>query len=299
MTLIEGLLPETWPAQVTDALKHWHQGHIIEAPPIFWAADPQTPLLPFTEENGDRARMWQVFSLPEKARADYGVVVSQSCDICEAKHTNPFICVAPVVDLSNSLQSSQKNDLIRHRYNDYVYLTKQPQPDKFFVADLRILLPLEKGALVSRQPIDGFATEGEQLIFADRLATRVRRPAYANVVHDMVIAPLNNWMRDDSRAALRENSGRFTDIEEVRLRIEGDRLEPRSVQVVAFQETELNPADRGAWRRWREQTQRQLRKKTGIDLRPVMFSDLSRMPASEYRKLAPVWLSGLGREARM
>lgn len=299
MTLIEGLRPETWPAPITDALTHWRQGDIIETPPIFWAADPQTPLLPFTEENGDRARTWQVFSLPEKARPEFGVVVSQSCDICEVRPTNPFICVAPVVDLSNSLQSSQKDDVIRHRYNDFVYLTKQPQSDKFLVADLRILLPLEKGALVSRQPIDGFRTEGDRLVFADRLATRIRRPAYAESVQDLVITPLNNWIRDDSRAALRENSGRFTDIEEVRLQIEGDRLEPRSVQIVAFQETKLSPEDLGAWRRWRERTRRQLRKNTGIDLRPVMFSDLSRMSANEYRKLAPVWLSGLGREARM
>ena len=58
-----------------------------------------------------------------------------------------------------------EDQLRQHGYKDFVYLTRQPQPDGFWVADLRISLPLEKGALVGKEPIDGFDDEISRLTF--------------------------------------------------------------------------------------------------------------------------------------
>lgn len=295
MSQIDDLLPDVWPPVVTQALTHWHQGHLIENPPVFWAADPRNPLLPFTRDNSDPSRAWQILSLPEIIRPPYGVVVSQTCDICEVQPVSPFVEVAPVYDIADSLKGGQENDIRNHNWNNYIYLTCQPLPDRFFVADLRIFLPVEKGALVRRDPMDGFVSEGDRLDFSDRVATRSRRPAYADAVHDHVIGPLDAWIREDAKNALGQNSGRFTDVEEVRLRIDGDRLAPRAVQLVVFQETDLDQQDKSEWRRWRERTKKRLSREASIDLRPIQFSSLSSMTARDYRRLAPLWLRYLGR----
>ena len=298
IVLIDELLPESWPAAITASLQHWHQGHLIANPPLFWAADPREPLLPFTAKNGDPARQWQIFSLPEAERPPFGVVISQSCDICEAKPVSPFIDVAPVYDLADVLQGGQENEIRQHYWNNYIYLTRQPAEGRCYVVDLRVVLPIEKGVLVKGTPVDGFASENDLLDFADRVATRVRRPSYADAVQDFLIRPLDEWIRRDQAKALRESSGRFTDVEEVRLRVEGDRLDPVSVQIVVFQETTLSREDQGAWRRWRESTKRTLFKEARIQLRPVQFSSLSKMSAADYRQLAPIWLRYLGRSPR-
>ncbi len=265
---------------------------------MFWAADPRQPLLPFTADNGNVARDWQIFSLPHSARPPFGVVISQTCDICEARPANPFVTIAPVYDLADVLKGGQDNEIRQHHWNDYVYLTKQPVAGRFYAADLRTFLPLEKGSLADRKPIDGFLTENDLLNFSDRVATRIRRPAYADAVQDYLIRPLDDWIRRDQANALREHSGRFTDVEEVRLRIEGDRLDPASVQIVLFQETPLSREDQGAWRRWRETSKKQFVRSTNIQLRPVQFSSLTRMVAADYVQLTPVWLRYLGRGPR-
>ena len=298
MIRIDDLLPENWSAIVTAALPHWHQGHLIASPPLFWSDDPRHPLLTFTADNSDPARSWQILSLPEVARPPYGVVVSQTCDICEARPVSPFIDIAPVYDVADDLKGGQENDIRQHRWNNYVYLTSQPAAGRCYVADLRIFLPVEKGALVARAPLDGFASENDLLDFAERVATRSRRPAYADAVHDFVIAPLDDWIRNDEKNALREHSGRFTDVEEVRLRIEGDRLDPAGVQLVVFQETKLSREDQGAWRKWRERAKKRLLKEADIELRPIQFSSLATMSAADYRQLATVWLRYLGRSPR-
>jgi hypothetical protein len=169
----------------------------------------------------------------------------------------------------------------------------------FWVADLRISLPLEKGVLVGKEPIEAFDDEISRLIFSDRIASRCRRPAFADVVHDVVIHGLNQWIKQEKPAAARENSGRFTDIEEIRFGIEGDRLKPDSIRVVVFMESDLSPADRQPWRNWQKRVARELRKVDGPKLMSVQFASLDKMVARQYRQLVPVRVSALGREPRV
>jgi hypothetical protein len=167
------------------------------------------------------------------------------------------------------------------------------------VADLRVSLAIEKGALVGRNPLDAFDDEASRLIFSDRVAARSRRPAFADIVHDVIIHDLNDWIRADKGAARQENSGRFTDVEEVRFGVEGDRLKPDAIQPVVFMESDLSAGDRQAWRNWQRRVARQLTRASGPKLRPVQFASLDKMVARQYRQLVPVRLSSLGREPRV
>lgn len=298
---VTDLLPAEVPSDVRDAVDCFCQGHLIPAPPIFYGAAPTTALCPFTAENGNPGTAWQVFALPEGTRPTYAILTSHTCDICEQGEPwdNPFIQVSPVIDLTDRLGPDQKSFLQEHGYKDFVYLTRQPQPDGFWVADLRISLPLEKGALVGKEPIDGFEDENSRLTFSERVASRSRRPAFADIVHDVIIHDLNNWIKKDKAAAARQNSGRFTDVEEVRFGVDGDRLKPDGVKPVVFMESDLSPQDRQPWRDWQKKIAKQLRKTDGPRLTPVQFSSLDKMVAREYRQLVPVRLPALGREPRV
>lgn len=296
MTHITDLLPSPWPEAITDALARWRQGDLLESPPFFWSADPRHPLLPFTAANADPDREWQVLSLAAADRPPYGVIVSQTCDICEVKPLSPFVDLAPVIDLEEVIGSGEKGEIRRHLWNYYVFLTQQPVEGRFFVADLRASFPVEKGALVERDPLAGFATEQDRLDFSDRIATRVGRPAYADSVHDHVIGSLDRWIRDGLKGAKKQRSARFSGVQEVRLRIDGDRLSPRAVQLVVFQKSQLSQEDQAAWRAWRDEAA-VLIKGSGIELQPIQFSSKSDMSAADYDELARVPLRYVGREA--
>jgi hypothetical protein len=297
---VADLLPAGVPGSVRNAVDLFHQSHLITAPPVFYGAAPATALCPFTEENADLGAEWQVLVLPEDMRPAYAVVTSQTCDICQqGEWDNPFVQVSPVIDLSARLNSDQKTQLRRHGYTDFVYLTRQPQPDGFWVADLRISLPLEKGALVGKEPIEGFDDEISRLTFGERVANRSRRPAFADTVHDVILHELNGWIRSDKAAAARANSGRFTDVEEVRFGVDGDRLKPDGIKPVVFMESDLPPADRQEWRNWQKRVAKKLRKVDGPRLTPVQFSSLDKMLARQYCQLVPVRLPELGREPRV
>jgi hypothetical protein len=106
---VTDLLPDQPPDNVRDAVDLFYQGHLIEKPPIFYGVAPPTPLCPFTAENADRERTWQVLALPEEMRPAWGIVTSQTCDICEVGGwDNPFIQVSPVIDLQERLNSDQR-----------------------------------------------------------------------------------------------------------------------------------------------------------------------------------------------
>jgi hypothetical protein len=75
------------------------------------------------------------------------------------------------------------------RDRDYVFELAPPELDgEIWVADLRIEMPLEKGLLVGRDPIEAFPDEPGYIAFANFLARRRGRPALASVFHEVLSA---------------------------------------------------------------------------------------------------------------
>ncbi|MET8860607.1 hypothetical protein [Streptomyces sp. NPDC004579] len=301
---LESLIIDPWPAKIREATDQFYQGHLIENVPLFYGASPHAPATTYTEEvveppsGKDRTELC-LAGLPHGHQFEFCILTSATCDIHEAgTPKNPFIQVSPVIDLSSDVTESQAGQIRAGRFADFVYLTSQPRDGGLWVVDLRVSLPLEKGTLVGRKPIDGFATHQDRFAFARRLSRRVGRTALAESVHDDVVASLNTWIKSDEKSALRSGSGRFTDVERVALNFKGDDpLSPQSVQVYVFEETPLSLLDRGAWRGWRNSARKNLRKKSGIELLPVAFTSLKKMTVAEYETLIPVALSNLGRIA--
>ncbi|MFJ9567761.1 hypothetical protein ACIRQQ_48060 [Streptomyces fuscichromogenes] len=296
---LQSLLIDPWPREISAAAEKFHQGHLVEDVRLLYMGSPQSPATSFTSENTepDDGRLLRPLILPQSHAYRYGIITSATCDVAEAgDHKNPFFQVSPVFDISGNLRPGQEKPLIEGRFGDFVYLSQQPIPDGLWVADLRVSIPIEKGALVGRVPIDAFLTEEDRIAFAARLARRVSRAALSEDLHDLVVSSLNDWIKKKEGDIRNAGSGAFTDVERVALNIIGDRLHPRSVQVVVFEETRLEKEDRAVWREWRHKS-RNILKNAHIKLDPCIFRTLAKMPVREYERLVPLSIPALGRTA--
>lgn len=297
---LDDLRVEVWPPAVATATAHFHQGSLLKSIPFVLVGDPKNPTTRLTENNSSGLPM----SLRPHERPPYAVITSQSCDVDEAgKPANPFIQCAPVVNILDRLSSGRDNTIKNGGFADLIYLTSQPESDGFWVADMRYIGSVEKGLLVGQTPREGFTTEADRLIFADRLAQRVGRAAFSGPVQDAVVTSLNNWIAKNYGRQSQRGRATFTGVEEVCLRVEGDRLHPTSVQGVVFQETILGGEDIAAWNAWRDRANGDLKThpentlSPATFLKPIQFATLA-MPASVYRTLTPVSIPALQRGPR-
>jgi hypothetical protein len=227
--VIDEGLGSPWPDEVTDAAQRFRQGHLIERPPLFYFADLSRPIWDLSAaaaEGLDEEDARQLVELDPEQRPPYGVLTSQDCDVTEEGRPNPaqpWVQVAPVYAV-------ESDDRLRER--DFIISLDPPALDGGpWVADLRIELPLEKGVLVDRTPIDGFASEVAYYRFADQLARRRGRPALAAVFHEVISMTFREVKQQSS--SWKKKTKRVRDhVYKLLLAIqEGTRLDPAAAQL--------------------------------------------------------------------
>jgi len=297
---LDALRVDAWPPAVRTATANFRQGSLLKDIPFVIIGDSENATTHLTQ----KAPGSLVRSVRPRLRPPYAVITSQTCDVDEAGEPgNPFVQCAPVVNRLELLNPGDDKAIKNGGWADLVYLTKQPEPDGFWVVDLRYISSIEKGLLVGQPARDGFTTESDRLVFADRLARRVGRAAFSGPVQECVVTSLNNWIAKNWGRHSQKGRATFTGVEELCLRVEGDRLHPTSVQVVVFQETPLGGDEKAAWSGWRDGANGELRAHKGNTknpvtfLKPVQFATLA-MPAFEYRTLLPVPMAALQRGPR-
>jgi hypothetical protein len=222
--VIDEGLEQPWPAPVPRAVEPFLQGHLIVQPPLFYVADLRHPIWGTTrliaEDTPQEDQGEDFVDVALEDRPPYGIITTQSCDLSEERPQpcQPWLAVAPVYQVSD-------DSSLRDR--EYVFELAPPELDgEIWVADLRIEMPLEKGLLVGRAPIDAFPDEHGYIAFGNFLARRRGRPALASVFHEVLSATTRrlkgerNAQRNLARRA-RQN------VYKLMLAIEdGTRLEP-------------------------------------------------------------------------
>lgn len=145
--MIEDGLPDSregWPDGVLEAIGTFVLGDVIDGPPIFYFADPRVPVWEATKHALiDEA---DVVVLDGMSKA---LITSQTCDVGEEDADppmKPFVMVAPVYDAADILDGGTRSLLKRGRGPAYLVYLPALEPG-FWVADLRIELPVEKGWL--------------------------------------------------------------------------------------------------------------------------------------------------------
>jgi len=248
----DGIDPGLWTEQTRETASQLRQGQAVELPPFFYYASAEHPVHQITHEWAEvTERSSGVVDLTaEDLRPPYGLIATQTCDLAEeGKPKRPWVQLAPVYVYRCSAGEARK--IQQGRSHPYLCWASGlgDRDDGLWVADLRILLPVEKGWLVEQTTLPGFADEPGYTDFANRLATRFARPAYATELVNEVLKPL--------RDLLAEVSDRFAGddgIVEVGLELGRDRLDPQSARVCFIGNEPLRDEVRGFIGDWWTQT---------------------------------------------
>lgn len=244
--MIDGGIPDEWDPEVRSACARFRQGHLLETPPLFYAAAPAHGVWALTRAAGDLSLAEDLLEC--KDRPPYGLITTETCDLSEeaaARPRQPWISVAPVYDLAGQIDAGQVSNLRSHRVQ-YVRLLDAPElPSGMWVADFRIEIPIEKSWLVGRNPIESYASDQDYTLLARALAARRERPVYADEVHRALTRPLRRWierMKPDRRVEVLDV------LTEVRILFAGNCLDPDAASLLLLTDSqELGESAKREW----------------------------------------------------
>ena len=275
-------IPTTWPDSVLSATRGFRQGHLLQSPPLIYVGTAANAVWELTRATGDVALEEEVFELDTLDRAPYGLITTQTCDINEAKPKHPWIHVAPV----DRLAEGDFAAMVAQQRVSYLVPLAPPTLDGLWVVDLRLEVPVEKGWLVGRQPIESYATEADYEVLAQRLGAKRDRPALADSLVSGVYKPLTAW--------LEKHAGRdaSADVKEIRVRIGGTRLAPYAANFVFIKDVEWTKGETSAWEGWWDGA-RPVAASHGIDLLSNEYQTFESMSARQYLDSIPINLSYL------
>lgn len=281
--MIDDAAGTAWPEQVVAGVKPFLQGHLIQAPPFFYAADLRAPVWTLTRavaaEVAEPDRGEELLELED--RPPYGIITTQSCDLAEESATprKPWITVAPVYQVAEDSPILDRDEVYR--------LDPVGLPDGIWVADLRIEMPVEKSILVGRTPLRAFPSEADEVAFGNYLARRRGRPALSSVFHDVITEAMRD-LRNESNARKKQRRRVRDRVYQVRLAIEdGTRLEPTAAKlwVVCAAEPDEETTDWfGAW----FDRARPIAQRAGLQLHPVGYMDARSADVLLYDELVEI-----------
>lgn len=302
---IDNLLPGSWPDDAVTALDQWRQGHLIRGDLGTWLAAGGS-VDPVTGDDFSDQVDGLVAAVAEVGDIGYLAVTSQTCDIAASGpgSRHPFVQVCPVRDVGAAFSKEKVQQIRAGKLVEYVYLTRPPEPGRDWAVDLRVSMPLSKGALIASQPIEGFATEDDELALGARVAAKFERPALHDYLSKDLIDDLMTFL-----AKAKKTQDWCDDIEQLRLTVEGPRLAPkrvrliktgagdRPVEPVVVTDVNFNGVLIGKKKplrdQWKSHKKRLLAE--GIEQSPIAYRHVDTMTVKEYRESIPLNLPTLAR----
>jgi hypothetical protein len=291
---IDDLLPDAWPDDAVAALDSWRQGHLIGCDVGAWIAvaggvDPVTG-----DDFSDRGN-GMVGAVATVSDTGYFAVVSQTCDIGAtgpgARH--PFVEVCPVRDVGAAFTQEKIKQIRDGEIVEYVYLTSPPEHGKDWAVDLRAAVPLSKGALIAVGPVEGFASEDDELDLAARVAAKFERPTLHDYLSKNLIDSLDAFISKERK----KSEDWCEDVEQLRLEVEGNRLAPKRVRLVVVTDVDFNRFLNNKKNPLRDhwKSHKKALKAAGIEQAPIAFRPVDKFAVKDYRSCIPLNIPALGR----
>ena len=266
-----------WSNGLKDHLNQFRQGHVVHDIPVFFANLGADNLW-------NQPRRLISESAPQIAAEPDGtlhraIVLTQGCDI--VRTNTPWVTVAPVYEATQRLNEGQRASARGGQTWHLVHITAGWASDDFWVADLRLELPVEKTLLLGRAPLAGFADETGYSQFAERLGARKMRADVPNDVLAYVSVPLFDAIRALPDSGVTLNQG----VREIRLQLD-DALAPTRVVVFVVSHDGASPDAEG----WTDVVTSLYPRASsnGLTIVGPEITALSEMTASEYLTSKPV-----------
>lgn len=279
--MIDERIIRPWPEEIGATTAPLRQGHLFANPPFLYLGDPRYPLWEATAALRDEEGPDVVF-LPESDGPPFGIVVTQSCDLDESERKEPrmpWLQISPVYSFDpNKIDEQFRRDLDNHARLDLAKLNPpELDPRLYWVADLRIDVPVEKGWLVGRPRLEAFAAEAGYEQFGLRLRERVARTAYGPSL-SQVLRGLQQKFQ-----ILGPNGEVRSGVSQIRARIAPSRLDPEQVQILVVKKAGATNKVEEWFDRWQDgEAPKAL--EMGLELEPVAYASWETMLARDFDK---------------
>jgi hypothetical protein len=280
-------------SSVRNATAALRQGTLVAEPPLLYAADPAHPLYVATVAwaTSDKAAGGVVNIVSAAKRPAWGLIVSQTCDLVEeGRPKRPWTLIAPVYQLSADRGTRRMIELER----GYDYLCPvtglDADDDSLWVADLRLLVPVEKGWLVGAINDHAFVDEAGYERLARQLGRLFSRTGYATPLVTHVLKPLNALLEKITKKYDGEDN-----IAEVALALGRSRLDPTNAQVVFLLEGPIDDDLRDMILAWGQSVLEN--PPEGVNVLMPRIAMLDDLTAREYRTLDHVDVSAFSPDA--
>jgi hypothetical protein len=285
--MLEIGLPDQWPEDVRKALRAFRLGHLIVEPPLTYGRVSAKRIWnPGT--GGGEDRDGDVVELA-RDRFPYGIITTQTCDLNEQAvyPKQPFAQISPVYRYA-----ADREALAEVSKRGYLWpLTAAAFARELWVADLRLECSIEKSVLAGRKPIEAFASELDEVAFAERLGRRRDRAAMGNAVNDVLDAQMARKISGNRNKAKRV----FESVHGLRLEVaEGLRLEPVAIRLHVLllgdpSSGETAIAEAIAWfdSWWDRASAAGEANSPVLRLLPTRFHDATRVDVRVYDRLIP------------
>lgn len=278
---------DAWPDGLRDHLTKFLQGDLVTRPPLLYHADLGSPVWARTHAYAAGGQTGEEpVSVSDDSRPPYGVITTQTCDIGEEEATSPnkpWVQVAPVWDGSTTIDSGFRKKLKKGGGPAYLFHMPDVPAEGFWVADLRIEVPVEKGWLLGQEPIHALPDATLRRKFAETCSSLRGRTAFSGPFVATVQRPLVSMLS----SLKREDPDRFevfdAQVEEARV-LTDDPLNPTAVQVVLIGDSMIDDDVRAWLDSWWDE-QRPLASEVGITLQQNDYRTFAEMRADEYRGL--------------
>ncbi|MCB2413245.1 hypothetical protein LGT39_10365 [Demequina sp. TTPB684] len=293
--MIDGRLPasgDEWPAGLRETLAAFEQGHLVAGVPFFYFSHPELPIFARMGEVGD-GLVWHAEEF------SYGAIVSQTCDLREEGRKQPrraWIHVCPVyrADVPGSGIDKSMQGHVKAGRVDYLMEVPSLEQEGFWVADLRLVVPIEKSWLLGKTPIDGFADEAGRRSIGERFAAIHNKPAFDDRFVSTVQTPLLEQLRALAKADDARYEAVTKDVWAVAVR--NDRLVEMSmdaVQVFVLSHEQLSNEAQEFWIEQSEDWSESALRSNDQHLMPVRFEVLTELSAADFLSLQVVPLRGM------
>lgn len=280
---LDDLNGQPWDQTTLDGLDKWQQGHIVETGSrLFWTAPGGRDVVTGTD-GGDPAST-RVLGSAAAHTTELSVITSQTCDVIGngqgRKH--PWVQVSPICEITdpNVIANVQNGRLLSQ-----FLVTADLGREGTFAVDLRFTHPVSKAVLLDQTPRHAFVSEVDRCQFAERLAAKVGRASLHDLLAGSLAQALSNFVLEEQK--LGEWDGL---VEQFRVVIiEGTRLEPRRVRLLAVTE---NPPGSSLTKKidkcvegWKKANRQRLRS-ARIDVESTQVRSLENLDVRVYRDSA-------------
>jgi len=229
---------QNWTEPLAATLNRFRQRHVVDGFPLLFLGSNEDPL--WTPERLLLTQAAGVAVVGEHPpRLWRAMVVSQGCDL--VKSNFPWATVVPVYDAAEILNKSQQQAASAGQTVHFVHLTAPWVQQGFWVADLRLELPVEKTLLATFEPQEAFLDEVDYARLAERLGAQRARPAVPDPCLEHVVIPLFEHVKKRREEGTNPNAG----VRELRVQC-NDPISPTIVTLYVIGQDDQQP-DSDEW----------------------------------------------------